>query len=103
MQQGSEEKINEPKPSNEPVIVNTESDKKDGQNKCPKCGSTDITTNISNGKLRCNFCRHEFEPEKVKGMVEDISKLTGQVLGSGTADIIADTKDVLTFKCSSKL
>ena len=85
----------------EPVIVKTDEGAKDGQNKCPLCGSTDIETNIGSGKLRCNFCRHEFEAEKLSGMVEDISKLEGQVMASGATDIIADTKDVLTFKCSS--
>ena len=34
-------------------------------------------------------------------MEKDISKLEGEVLGSGATDIIADVKDILTFKCSS--
>ncbi len=83
------------------TIIKTDVDSKDGQVKCPKCGSTDISTNLNNGKLRCNFCRTEFEPIKVKGMVEDISKLEGQVIGSGASDIVADTKDIITMKCSS--
>ncbi len=86
---------------NNTTVVQTDVGAKDGQNKCPKCGSTEISTNINTGKLRCEFCRHEFEPEKVAGMVEDISQLKGQVMGSGAQDIIADAKDVLTFKCSS--
>lgn len=84
-----------------PTIVQTDVGAKDGQNKCPKCGSTDISVNVNNGHLRCNFCRHEFEPEKVIGLETDISKLEGQVIGSGAQDIVADTNDVLTFKCSS--
>lgn len=28
---------------------------KDGQNKCPKCGATDISLNAKKGVLRCNF------------------------------------------------
>lgn len=87
--------------SNAPTIVQTDVGAKDGQNKCPKCGSTDIALNVSNGKLRCNFCRHEFEPEKISGMETDITNLQGQVMGSGAQDIIADTNDILTFKCSS--
>ena len=87
--------------SNEPTIIQTDVGNKDGQNKCPKCGSTDISTNVNNGKLRCNFCRCEFEPEKITGLVTDISSLEGQVMTSGAKDIVADTKDVLTFKCSS--
>lgn len=82
-------------------VVQTDVDAKDGQNKCPKCGATDISLNASNGTLRCNFCRHEFQPEKVEGLETDISKLEGTVLGSGAQDIIADTNDILTFKCSS--
>ena len=86
---------------NGPTIVQTDVGSKNGQDKCPRCGSTDISTNTNNGKLRCNFCRYEFEAEKISGMIEDISKLQGQVIGSGATDIIADTNDVLTFKCSS--
>jgi hypothetical protein len=91
----------EVKPSDAPTIVQTDVGAKDGQTKCPKCGGTDISTNVNNGKLRCNFCRHEFEPQKLEGMETDISKLSGQVIGSGATDIIADTNDVLTFKCTS--
>ena len=84
-----------------PTVIQTDIGNKNGQDKCPKCGSTDISTNTNNGKLRCNFCRHEFEPEKVSGMIEDISQLHGQVMGSGAQDIVFNTNDVLTFKCSS--
>ena len=87
--------------SDAPTIVQTDVGAKDGQNKCPKCGSTDISVNVNNGHLRCNFCRHEFEPEKVVGLETDISQLQGQVMGSGAQDIVADTNEVLTFKCSS--
>lgn len=85
----------------EKKVVKTDEGAKDGQNKCPKCGATDISLNVKTGKLRCNFCRHEFEPLKVENLEKDISNLQGEVMGSGATDIIADTKDVLTFKCSS--
>lgn len=85
----------------EPKIIQTDKDAKDGQNKCPKCGATDIIFNINNGKLRCNFCRHEFEHEKVTELEVDISQLAGQVVASGAQNIVADTNEVLTFKCSS--
>lgn len=84
-----------------PTIVQTDTGAKDGQNKCPKCGATDISLNVNNGKLRCNFCRHEFEPEKITGMEDDLSQLKGQVMGSGAQNIIADVSEVLTFKCES--
>jgi len=86
---------------NGPKIVQTDIGAKDGQNKCPQCGSTDISVNTKTGHLRCNFCRHEFEPEKIQGMETDIKNLKGEIMGSGTQDIIADTNDVMTFKCSS--
>ncbi len=82
-------------------IVETDTGAKDGQNKCPKCGSTDITLNVNTGKLRCSFCRHEFDPIKVDNMETDITKLEGQVVGSGATNIVADTNEVMTFKCSS--
>lgn len=87
--------------NDEPKIIQTDIDAKDGQNKCPKCGATDISVNAKKGVLRCNFCRHEFELEKVEGLETDISKLEGEIMGSGTQDIIQDTQDALTFKCSS--
>jgi predicted RNA-binding Zn-ribbon protein involved in translation (DUF1610 family) len=72
-----------------------------GQNKCPKCGSTDISLNANNGLLRCNFCRNEFEPEKINEQLTDIHDLEGKTIESGASDIIADAKKILTFKCSS--
>ena len=85
----------------EPTIIKTDEGNINGQTKCPKCGSTDISDNIKKGTLRCNFCRHEFKPQKLEGMVEDISKLEGQVMTSGTQNIKADAKDVVTLKCTS--
>ena len=85
----------------EPIVINTANGKENGQIKCPKCGSTDISDNIAKGTLRCHFCRHEFEPQKLEGMVEDISKLEGQVMTTGAKNIEADAKDVITLKCSS--
>ena len=73
----------------------------DGQTKCPKCGATDISLNTNNGKLRCNFCRHEFDPEKLEEETKDISKLEGKTIGSGATDIIASESDMLTLKCTS--
>ncbi|MDR0795138.1 MAG: hypothetical protein LBE79_03675 [Tannerella sp.] len=90
-----------PPPPTAPKIIQTDAGSKDGQNKCPRCGATDISLNVNSGMLRCNFCRHEFEAEKVAGLEADISKLEGFIIGSGAQDIVADTKDILTFKCSS--
>lgn len=84
-----------------PTVVKTDVGAQDGQNKCPKCGATDISVNLNTGKLRCNFCRHEFEPEQVEGLATDISQLKGEIMGSGATDIVADANEVLTFKCES--
>ena len=60
-----------------------------------------IVKDEKTGKLKCSFCRIEFEPQKIQGMTEDISQLHGQIIASGATDIIADTKDIMTFKCQS--
>ncbi|MDR0463457.1 MAG: TFIIB-type zinc ribbon-containing protein [Pseudomonadales bacterium] len=87
--------------SNEPKIVQTDEGAKDGQNKCPRCGSTEISLSVANGKLRCGFCRHEFEPEKFVKAETDISQLQGEIIGSGAQNIVPDVSDIVTFKCSS--
>ena len=86
---------------NEKSVIKTDVGAKDGQTKCPKCGATDISLNTKNGKLRCNFCRHEFELEKFDSMESNIENLEGEIIGSGASDIIADTKDIITLKCTS--
>ena len=89
----------------EPKIVKTDEGAKDGQSKCPNCGSTDISVNAKTGKLRCNFCRHEFEPEKIEGLETDITKLEGDIIGSGAQDIEDNIgrqdENVITLKCTS--
>ena len=85
--------------TNNATVIKTDVDAKDGQNKCPKCGATDISLNSKNGKLRCNFCRYEFEPEKLDAMEKDISKLEGEIVGSGATNIIADTNSFFN-KCN---
>ncbi|MCL2373464.1 MAG: TFIIB-type zinc ribbon-containing protein [Defluviitaleaceae bacterium] len=82
-------------------IVQTNEGAKDGQNKCPKCGATDIAFSIGAGMLRCNFCRHEFEAERAVGLDTDLSKLEGKVVGSGALNIEADASDIVTLKCTS--
>jgi len=82
-------------------VVETNAGAEDGQNKCPKCGDTDIELKIGSSLLRCNFCRHEFEPERAVGLDTDLSQLEGTIVGSGTLNIAADADDILTLKCSS--
>lgn len=82
-------------------IIQTDQDQKDGQTKCPKCGSTDISLNPKTGKLRCLFCRHEFEPEKFDAMETDIESLEGENIGSGAAEIQTEAENIVTLKCTS--
>jgi len=101
MNNGSELNQNPTPIQNPQTIVQTDTGAINGQDKCPKCGATDISTNANTGKLRCNFCRHEFEPVQLSGMVTDINQLQGEVIGSGAQNIVADTNDMITLKCSS--
>lgn len=82
-------------------VVDTDVGNNSGQDKCPKCGATDISLNAQTGLLRCNFCRYEFKPEKVEGLETDIAKLEGEIVGSGTQDIDENSKDMVTIKCTS--
>ena len=88
-------------PVDDTVIIRTDEGAKNGQDKCPLCGATDISLNQNTGKLRCNFCRHEFEPEALVGMQEELSSLKGKVISSGAQNIEEDAEDVLTLKCQS--
>lgn len=82
-------------------IIQTDLNAKDGQDKCPKCGATDISLNPRTGLLRCNFCRYEFKPETVEELNTNISELNGNVMGSAAQDISTDSENVITLKCSS--
>jgi hypothetical protein len=77
----------------------TSIDKISGQNKCVKCGATDISPNIENGLLRCNFCRHEFDGNL--HVDHDINQLDGIKISSGASEIQGDCEDELTLKCDS--
>lgn len=83
------------------TVIKTDTGSQSGQNKCPKCGATDISPVASTGHLRCNFCHYDFEPEKFEAMMEDIAALNGNIIGSGAQDIASDASDIVTFKCSS--
>lgn len=82
-------------------VIDNAATAKDGQTKCPKCGATDIATNHKTGKLRCQFCRYEFEAEKVFEQGDEIENLEGVLIGSGAKDIQKDFEDIVTLKCES--
>lgn len=83
------------------TVIKTDTTAKDGQNKCPKCGSTEISTNINKGVLRCDFCRYEFEPKILTEMQNDIKALEGEIIGSGAQNIQQDAENIITLKCTS--
>lgn len=90
----------EPKPSIETVNESL----KDGLNRCPKCGSTDVQLRGSTGNLICLFCRNEWHEARVEeefGLGVGIDELQGTVIASGAEQIQADAADMLTFKCES--
>ena len=87
--------------NNEPKVVDTSGGTADGQTKCPKCGATDISLSVKTGKLRCNFCRHQFDPIHIQGMETDLTNLQGEVYGSGTNDINTAAEQMVTLKCQS--
>ena len=98
------DKIMEDRTFEENVVTDgktqAEEEHNDGQIKCPKCGATDIELNPTTGKLRCNFCRHVFEPE-IAETDDNISELDGVRMSKGASDIAADAEDILTLKCQS--
>lgn len=83
------------------TIIDNHQGNKDGQTKCPSCGSTDISQNHNTGKLRCNFCRHEFEVRNTTTINDDISSLTGEYIGTGSMEINRDFESGVTLKCES--
>jgi ribosomal protein S27E len=85
-------------PQAEPTVVDTSSGKTDGLNKCPRCGSTDISTQPGTGMLRCNYCRFVFEPPVSAGF-QKAETLTGEVVGSGAVDITQPEDTQVTIKC----
>lgn len=91
-------------PEQGPSIETVNESLKDGLNRCPKCGSTDVQLRASTGMLVCLFCRNEWHEARVEeefGLGEGIDQLEGTVIASGAEDIQADAADMLTFKCEA--
>jgi ribosomal protein L37AE/L43A len=91
-------------PEPTPSIETVNESLKDGLNRCPKCGSTDVRLRGSTGMLVCLFCRNEWQEARVEeefGLGEGIDELEGTVIASGAEDIRADVADQLTFKCEA--
>lgn len=101
MSTADKEKIKTVEEDSNIKVVKTDEGQKDGQTKCPSCGSTDINLNEKTGHLQCNFCRHEFLPEKLDNLVEDITSIEGSVIASGSSDIDHSSETTITLKCQS--
>ncbi len=88
----------------DPLAIDTASDElKDGLNRCPKCGSTDIRHKAGSDLLICLYCRNQWEGARVEeafGFGEGIDELKGTVIASGARDIDADAASLMTFKCT---
>ena len=88
----------------DPVAIDTASEElKDGINRCPKCGASDIRHKPGSDLLICLYCRHEWQgtsAEEAFGLGEGIDELTGTVVASGARDIDADSSHLMSFKCT---
>ncbi len=89
-------------PPGAPIIDTRNTGLDDGLNRCPKCGATEIQLRPSAGMLVCLFCRHEWAEARLDETVAngDLAALRGTTIGSGAADIQADTASMITMKCA---
>ena len=99
------EPIREELEAPDPVAIDTSAaELKDGLNRCPKCGSTDIRQKPGSDLLVCQYCRHQWHGERVEeefGLGEGIDQLQGTVVASGARDIAADAASLMTFHCTA--
>ncbi|HTA65317.1 MAG TPA: TFIIB-type zinc ribbon-containing protein [Xanthomonadaceae bacterium] len=88
----------------DPVAIDTSSaELKDGVNRCPKCGATDVRQKPGTDELVCLYCRHQWTAARVEeefGLGVGIDQLEGTVIASGARDIAADAASMMTFKCT---
>ena len=71
---------------------------KDGLNRCPHCGGSDIATDAKAGKLKCNYCQTVFDA-KSANEAGGVEGMKGETRGLGAEDIIPGNDIVKTFKC----
>jgi DNA-directed RNA polymerase subunit RPC12/RpoP len=89
----------------DPVAIDTSAEElKDGLNRCPKCGSTEIRHKTGTDLLVCMYCRHEWQGQRVEeefGFGEGIDQLRGTIIASGAKDIEADVAHLMSYKCTA--
>ncbi len=98
------EAIREELQAPDPVAIDTSAaELKDGLNRCPKCGATDIRHKPGSDLLVCLYCRNEWDGARVEeefGFGAGIGELRGTVVASGARDIAADAVHLISFKCT---
>ena len=68
--------------------------------RCPNCGASEIALNPASGKLKCAFCRSEFDSKSVNEF-GGVHELSDKEVGEGAADIIPGEDVILTLKCGT--
>ncbi len=88
----------------DPVALDTRAEAlKDGVNRCPKCGASEVRLMLGTDVLVCQFCRHQWHGALVEqeyGLGDGIDQLRGTVIASGARDIEAGTASLMSFKCT---
>jgi len=88
----------------DPVAIDTSATElRDGLNRCPKCGATDIRHKPGSDLLVCLYCRNEWDGARVEeefGFGVGLDQLKGTVIASGARDIAADAASLMSFKCT---
>ena len=88
----------------DPAVIDTASKElRDGVNRCPKCGSTEVRHRAGSDRLVCLYCRHEWAATRVEeafGLGEGIAELRGTQMASGARDIDADAEALRSYKCA---
>jgi len=87
----------------DPVAIDTSATElRDGVNRCPKCGSTEVQHRQGSDRLICLYCRHQWAAARVEeafGLGEGIAELRGVQIATGAKDIAADAASLRSFKC----
>ncbi len=90
--------------ASDPAAIHTSvNELKDGLNRCPKCGSTDIRHKPGSDLLVCLYCRKEWQGARLEeefGLGEGIDQLKGTVIASGAKNIALDAASLMSFKCT---
>lgn len=88
----------------DPVALDTANEAlKDGVNRCPRCGASDVRLALGSDVLVCQFCRHQWHGTRVQeahALGDGLDQLRGTHIASGARDISADASSLVTFKCT---